>query len=356
MRVRVFEDSTKIGLPGNRPVELVGLQILRGLAAALVVVNHLPIEDRFIEFGAAGVDIFFVISGFIILHTSYPTGRPPQRPSQFAAKRISRIYPFYWFCLIVTLGLWTVGLFHTLKPTPQLLIESFFLWPSSSGGIIGVSWTLSYEVYFYVLFLLSLFLQNRQLSLLLVSSSIVGLLIIGSSNDTSSFLGNPIVCEFCFGMCLAYAWSVYKIRGSKILSCAAVAGFILMCWAPFWIAKDYEPLPSVRWAVWGVPAVLIVAAFLTVRETNSTLQRMAVLIGDASYAIYLTHPFVMITYRKLARDQSASVEAAYFSPVLFIVSLAVGTAAYYFIERHLIAADRKLLAVTYTTRAAHLER
>lgn len=90
------------GLPGGKPVELVGIQILRGIAASLVVLHHSLEEagasavpptssDWLTTFGASGVDIFFVISGFIMLHTSYRSGRAPVRSTDFMVRRISRI-------------------------------------------------------------------------------------------------------------------------------------------------------------------------------------------------------------------------------------------------------------------------
>ena len=97
---------------GGERLELVGIQMLRGIAASLVVFHHSLEEslasavpptspDWLTTFGASGVDIFFVISGFIMVYTSFPLRRPPVRPINFVVKRASRIYPFYWFCVFV---------------------------------------------------------------------------------------------------------------------------------------------------------------------------------------------------------------------------------------------------------------
>jgi exopolysaccharide production protein ExoZ len=150
--------AVNLARSGGERVELVGIQILRGIAASLVVLHHTLEEsgastapptspDWLTTFGASGVDIFFVISGFIMLHTSYPRGRPPVQPIDFVVKRVSRIYPFYWFCVFVALALWSVGFFRKLDPTFWSINRALLLLPADKP-VISVSWTLVYEIYF----------------------------------------------------------------------------------------------------------------------------------------------------------------------------------------------------------------
>ena len=130
--------TDKLNRTGRDKVELFGIQIMRGIATSLVVLHHsleeslaspIPPQspDWLTTVGASGVDIFFVISGFIMLHTSFPSHKPPLRPIEFVSRRLSRIYPFYWFCLIVTLALWSAGLYRKLDPTIWSLVRAFLL-------------------------------------------------------------------------------------------------------------------------------------------------------------------------------------------------------------------------------------
>src|SRR5271165_5026968 len=121
-------------------VSLNGIQVLRAIAALLVVQCHTlqasggaiaPPKSPywFTTFGAAGVDIFFVISGFIMFYISFPTGQPPVSPASFLLKRITRIYPFYWFSMALAFGLWSIGLFKPSQIDADILIRSFLLLP-----------------------------------------------------------------------------------------------------------------------------------------------------------------------------------------------------------------------------------
>jgi exopolysaccharide production protein ExoZ len=146
----------------GRTHSLEGIQVLRAIAALMVVLHHSLEEslaagapfkspDWLTTFGAAGVDIFFVISGFIMFYVSFPTDQAAASPVSFLVKRITRIYPLYWFCMALTLGLWSIGLFRSLQLDADVLVRSFFLFPSEHVINIAV-WTLNYEMYFYLVF------------------------------------------------------------------------------------------------------------------------------------------------------------------------------------------------------------
>lgn len=330
--------------------ELFGLQILRGLAASLVVFHHsleeslysraTPLSPDFLTtFGASGVDVFFIISGFIMLYVSFPADRPVATPSSFLLKRASRVYPFYWICLLTTLALWSAGLFRSLEP--DAIIRDILLAPSERPTI-GVSWTLVFEVYFYLLFAVTLFLRSRILSWALTTSFILGLLMASSllpPGPLRSLMANPIVIEFCFGMSLAYLFISKRLSGSWPLFALPFA-FSLIIFAPLFIAHDNtNGLPPLsRLFVWGCPAALILVGFLKVKKSQSRIWSALYLLGDASYAIYLTHPFVMIAYARLLRASStlaALPQLPLFVPIVLSISLTLGVAAHIMVERPL---------------------
>jgi exopolysaccharide production protein ExoZ len=344
------QDSTR-----RAKVELFGIQMMRGVAAALVVLHHALEEsllsatpprspDWLTTLGASGVDIFFVISGFIMLHTSFPSKKPPLSPIEFAKRRLSRIYPFYWFCIILTLSLWSVGLYRHLDPTIWMALRSILLLPTDRS-IIGVSWTLVYEMYFYFIFACALVLQSR-LASTVVSSGTIGLLLGAGIylGGTNSFLGNPIVLEFCFGMLLAYAFHRSWLS-ELVLRYGWVVGSAMLVLAPVYVKHDTtNGLPSfIRWAAWGIPALLIVASSLQFVATRYSFQKLLMLIGDSSYAIYLTHPFVMIAYAKVLHDHPSFLEIWQlpFVPVVFAVAIFGGILAHIFVERPLIDLARR---------------
>lgn len=140
--------------------ELYGIQLLRGLAATAVVVHHALEQsngaigrfspDWLTTVGAAGVDIFFVISGFVMFYVSFGPGRSPPTAGDFLFRRATRIYPFYWLCCIAMLIISAMGFLASHRYDANTILTSLALLPGRK--IIGVSWTLVFEIYFYLIF------------------------------------------------------------------------------------------------------------------------------------------------------------------------------------------------------------
>src|SRR5665213_484275 len=138
---------------------LVGIQAARGAAALLVVFYHAgrmlslnqyvgndPLDGLF-SFGHAGVDFFFVLSGFIIYFVHHKDLNSPQRVSRYAWRRFVRIYPIYWVVTLGAIALAVAG--HHNDISVQRITASFFLLPQAEDPIVGVAWTLEHEVLFY---------------------------------------------------------------------------------------------------------------------------------------------------------------------------------------------------------------
>ena len=141
--------------------ELYGLQMLRAIAAFAVIVRHtLDMSngseagrfspDWMTTSGAAGVDLFFVISGFIMVYVSFPPGRSPDSPKDFIVKRATRIFPLYWICSAAIIAISAVGFLRNMDIDLSVIVNSIFLLPGNK--LVFVAWTLSYEVYFYLIF------------------------------------------------------------------------------------------------------------------------------------------------------------------------------------------------------------
>jgi exopolysaccharide production protein ExoZ len=340
----------------SRTASLEGIQILRAIAALIVVLHHSLEEsmaavapfkspDWLTTFGASGVDIFFVISGFIMFYVSFPTDQDAASPISFLVKRVTRIYPFYWFCVALVLGLWSIGLFHSLQLDTDVLVRSIFLFPSEHL-IINVSWTLVYEMYFYLIFAATLTFRRPLISLFGTSGAILILYTIGHFAPDASvrvFLSNAIAVEFCFGLILAYLFQQWPglCSAARLLS---IPGFALLFIAPLVVPHaDTNGLPgAARVLAWGIPAFLIVLSFLSLKPSRTPLQHVIVLLGDASYAIYLTHPLVMITYARLLKGGLANLPQLPVIPLVVLLSASLGLLIHFFVERRLIEALRGL--------------
>jgi exopolysaccharide production protein ExoZ len=348
----------------------VGIQILRGLAAALVVFHHsleesLAISSQIapewiIRLGACGVDIFFVISGFIIYSVTYGRdARNPEKASRFLLKRFIRIYPLYWICLLVTLALWSSGYFYrSLHIDGPTLVSSIFLLPLNKM-IVGVAWTLVYEMYFYCLFSIMLYLRNAGISVLAITALICAGLL-GSNflpeGAVKHFLANPIALEFCFGIALSYF--IHSKPLSQVwLRYMWLPGLIFMAAGAAFAENEGKTsgiVSSVRFLAWGLPALLMTVAFIKIRFDKSLLTRILMPIGDASYAIYLSHPLMMIIFAFLIRFHFAKPVAYPITYPLFfaLISIGFGLLTHYFLERPLLNCLRGWISVKHLEKAS----
>jgi exopolysaccharide production protein ExoZ len=340
----------------DRKPDLFGIQILRGVAAAMVVLHHALEEslaskaapsspDWLTTFGASGVDIFFVISGFVMVYSGFRSGQPAIRPGKFMAKRIMRIYPLYWACLLLMLALWVAGFYRKFDPSFALIARSALLLPTDKP-IVTVSWTLVYEMYFYLLFAGTLFLKSRAASLVATTTAIVlflgGSLLLGNPTD---FLSNAIVIEFCFGMALAVAFPHVATPSARA---GMIVGFAALAAAPLIVPHEStNGLPPIARAIaWGLPAAIIVASSLSVDRLRSKLQQALVALGDSSYAIYLTHPFVLVAFARAVKDhpQLTSISLLPFVPLVFAACISAGISAHLLVELPLTRLARRLTA------------
>lgn len=295
---------------GAQPIassNFVTIQALRAVAALLVVVYHVldmwslrvnptPPGVSWVN-GAAGVDIFFVISGFVMVVSSRRMASQPGGAWRtFIEHRIVRIVPLYW--LVTTAKLVFVFMLAdlALRSTLDLdyIVRSYLLFPvvDSAGHfrpLLSVGWTLTYEFLFYLLFALALALRADVLRVLVPG---LGLFVIAALFRKEGWpawtiLFNTIVVEFIFGVVLARL----VLRGWFLPTGIAVgffiAGFALILVVP-------AGAENLRTLTWGLPALTIVAGAVALeRRAAIMLPRWLLELGDASYSIYLTHGFVV---------------------------------------------------------------
>lgn len=265
------------------------IQYLRGLAACAVVCFH--VSEQFggpFDVGAAGVDVFFVISGFIMWVTT--AGRPAN-PWRFMGRRITRIVPLYWIVTLLTAAgiLLKPQFFYGHFFSVANFVGSLFFLPvlqeDALHPIVVQGWTLCYEMMFYLVFTLVLFLGERWRFGVLVGAlaAIVALHFVVPAGYARAFT-DPIVIEFAAGVVVGRWW----LRGARLPLGAALAmagvGVLLLAAGPLFDAD----LP--RALRWGLPAALIVAgAVFAERARPFKPAVLPTFLGDASYSIYLWH-------------------------------------------------------------------
>lgn len=303
------------------------IQVLRFFAAFSVMMVHLPV----FEFGIWGVDIFFVISGFIMMYVT------ENNEKFFLLKRIFRIVPLYW---ILTLGVFALAIFvpNVLNNTTANivhLIKSLFFIPFDKNGtghfpILFLGWTLNFEVIFYFLFSLSLvfFKENRMIA---CSIFIIIFLVFNKIFSEKNFIfetyANDIFIEFIFGMILFTIWKKYKNKISTNLSNHFICLAILL--VSIFILNYYNFSRSVSY---GLPSLILAVYFLFFLN-HLKFPKILVSLGDASYCIYLLHPYVIQFFYKILEinEYDIIIELVFtliISVIVFIVSLLI----YKFIE------------------------
>jgi exopolysaccharide production protein ExoZ len=311
------------------------IQWLRAIAATGVAFHHATqYTGEVAVIGGAGVDVFFVISGYI-MWTISTSGEPPAR---FMLKRIMRIVPLYWIATgILVLGA-VAGRFPRVVLDSRDVVESLFFLPhvSPTHGqvwpLLAQGWTLNYEMFFYALLALTLF-APRAMQALLVTAVLAGLVAIGAllapKGIAAQFYTGPLLLEFGAGLLLARFQHLLLKRGlmvAVVLTAAGTAGFTAS-----YFLDLYEP--NSRWLIWGIPSVLLVAGFISLEKAGVSFDwRPAVFLGDASYAIYLFHGFALSLLVKLLNFH------AY--PLLAILagvaaSLGLGAAVHVLMERRI---------------------
>src|ERR1035437_260869 len=282
-----------------RPRErLDSVQLLRAIAAVDVVAFHTPV---FNAVGSWGVTLFFVISGFIMCYVTEATG------SQFIQKRILRIVPLYWAGTLSVFGiaLLAPSLLQSTTADVGELIKSLAFIPFYKGQTISpvlfLGWTLNLEMFFYVLFALSLKLSHRHraaiCSALLLMIAACGQLFRFDS-VVLKFFTQPMILDFIFGMVCYWVLTRFTRRGEGSPSMRrrawALVGAVLLVCMPLTAGHNPAATGLNPGASSGIALALVASlAFCCVVHglAGANLPRFAVLIGDASYSLYLFHPY-----------------------------------------------------------------
>lgn len=308
------------------------IQILRAFAALNVVFYHSiqassdyhfeSLIGRFFNnWGENGVDIFFVISGFIIVYIQHLNKRTA---TDFFIQRIKRIVPIYWFCsfFIAIIYFFIPEIFNKLQFNLYHFLSSLFFLSNfffNKQPLLTAGWTLEYEMFFYLLFALSLFFKSEKYSFFFICTSVLILALFGTIN--------LLFIEFLFGMLIAliYIYSNFKIKNilSKYSYIFLILGIVLLCLPLFFFYNFSRYIQS------GIPSSLILLGCVFSKQVTS---RVYVFLGDASYSIYLTHLFVVRSIFKLGRNFLPTTNAEILIILTIIISLLFGSLIHLLVE------------------------
>lgn len=324
------------------------LQALRGLAALLVMLSHgsfvlgplesHPLLRAFLESGAIGVDLFFMISGFIMIYSTWGAPTTWVDASGFLIKRLCRIWPVYAIWTLV----WVVAREGSLAAGPPIdIVKSLVFLPLSIDyppfygyAALNVGWTLNYEILFYVLFAISmLFGRGRWAalaiifaSLLIVAPILVQALptlrpyripIFGSA--LIDMMTNPIIAEFGFGVIVGWIYFRPKSRLPLMLSLGIMAIFAsILIWQ---MASHFRY--GHGFSGWGMTlAPLFFATIYIEKEIRPKTVRWLVWLGDVSFSLYLCHKIVFAVCARLV----ARTGVAAFAPGWLLLLIYAGIA------------------------------
>jgi exopolysaccharide production protein ExoZ len=349
-----------------------GLQLLRAVAVILVIWCHagqvlqdsgssgLPALNVF------GIDIFFVISGFILsLVVLRERRKPGLRPmADFMKRRLLRIYPIYWVVALIMLG--RLALSGNLFQSNY--IPAFLLLPSlhypSDRYIMGYSWTLVFEMFFYILLGLTLLKTIKwavPFLIALLSISVAIGAVIGIRHPVWIIAGNPILLEFVYGASLALLYARIgqrRIAGIVLTVVGVAAAILLQIHNPPSVASGLQMVMLddgvfLRVATWGVCALVIVSGVVFWSPSmESAFGKAWVILGNASYSTYIVSALCLeFTYRLFFKFVPYPIFPTgirvVFELSLLTSTLVIGFASYVFVEKPLLRfLQNKFLART----------
>jgi len=344
------------------------IQVYRGVAAVLVLLAHGDLifnqnlnEDflfKIFTFGGSGVDFFFVLSGFILFYVHKSDIGHRSKLKSFLFKRFLRIYPIYW--VVLTLKLSASFFSYDLDANQRKffeIIKAFLLFPQDreilSSSFLGVSWTLSFEIFFYLIFSLLIAFKPK-FSLKIIIAWLLGTLAhfmeifqIPEKSLLLNFIFDQHNLDFALGLIAAYFLSKYKIGyGMTFISIGAFL-YTLSAINYYYAITKISPVIA-----FGIPSTLLVIGAVSLELSKKVhVSSLLIYIGNASYSIYLMHGFAINNITKIVFKIYPQITENLFILNVFglivaVIALMFGCAVYSFIEKPLVLAMKPKLATT----------
>lgn len=333
-----------------RAAQIASLQALRAIAAILVMLFHMQqflpdfwgfsFGPEFFSRGESGVDVFFVLSGFIIYYTA--DRRSDLTRTNFVLARFVRVYPIYWVVVVLLIAAELGGVTngHPYRLAPGTIVRSLALVPSDQY-VLGVAWTLVLEVMFYLVFALTFFVSRRLFFLVIFAWSAVAVaarivpVAEGAPTLVSGYLLYSGVCEFGFGACVGWLAGRGITRFAHLSLALGAAGFMLALVSPpiHALGREFEFGLPVAFLIYGVYCV------------NPRTPRLLVALGNASYVLYLIHGMTLSVLIRVAKRISldALVGETVAAWGVAALTIAVAYAVHRLVEQPLLSWSKRRL-------------
>ncbi len=350
------------------------IQALRGIAALLVFGAHLAgaegdygggrvLLPAAAQIGLTGVDLFFLISGFVMVHVARGGAQGPRGAARFLVNRAGRIYPLYWAVTIALLVLYAGKAYFFGEATAIANpVSSFLLAPQAGLPIVNVGWTLVHEMYFYAVFALFLIAPVQWLApaimlwtALVFAGHLSGLAAI---NPWTKVAFSPYTFEFIAGCAISF---LIKAGATRLAWPAIFTGAGALAVVSATIFEPQYPdllIDAGRRVLVFAPAYALILYGAAALETEGRLTspRWLVALGDASYALYLVHiPVFLVVGKTLSLTGfQGPVYHAFLLAAFTSAALGVAFAAHHGFERPALKAAKSLTARMFSspTKAA----
>jgi len=337
---------------------LISVQYLRAIAIILVLFSHIAFKNMQIggstmhwwhDAGTFGVDIFFIISGYIMAYITQNLHQKRESVRIFLKKRFVRIVPLYWFYTLLALAIFLLMPERVNSSGGEtFILKSFFLFPLDENEkyLVNVAWTLRYELIFYIVVSFGLFFSRKKgvaLIMGLLLSSVVCSIFFpmkGLNYKVLTFLNTTFI-EFFLGMLLYFLLVKFKNIPWYTSLLSLFIGFFL-----FYALYSGLTVSGIDRIDVGTTAFLIGFAVISLEKFwLKRSSKLLKIIGDASYSIYLVHPFVLVVvlmvYKKFPNIFFQSEVLLII--VMFMASLIMGYFSYLHIESRLISWTKKIV-------------
>lgn len=335
------------------------VQALRAYAATAVVLYHLSVRSssvlgrslwpRELGWGASGVDTFFVLSGFIILTVHRRDISRRSRLKPYVTKRAIRIYPIYWLITLIALPVYFGGYGSDTKRTADVIFRSITLIPQHPGTfpIVNVAWTLSFEIFFYLVFGLVIAVPLRwgivAVMAWLVPCFIVFVLGVSGAWHPSRglmwiFLFSPRNLEFALGGLVAVVGPLITLPRPRLWLLGALAAIVSV--AALGVHPNSVAYPTV--SLTALPSAIMLLAASQLDHEGELAPRFLEALGDASYSLYLVH-FGVLTGVFIALNHLHVVNGVTWPACLvlaFLTAVGVALVSYRFVERPVLRRAR----------------
>ncbi|GAC1570900.1 MAG: acyltransferase [Candidatus Elarobacter sp.] len=335
------------------------VQALRALAALMVVIVHAyavestylpgrPWSTPFHVLGTYGVDLFFAISGTVMVASTASWFGERGAWRRFLARRATRIYPPYAIVTLLVLGVFLVApnAAGEHRSAPPDILASFLALPQRGEPLLVVGWTLTYEIVFYCVFAFALNFARRFLPLV-TGVWLIAVMAIHAfgpaSNPWVRVLGSPFDLEFVFGMIVGAAALREAFVAPRALFAFAFAAIVAVCVGTAYSEREFLEVTWWRPLLVGAPMALLVYASLGLEREGVLAPRWLRAQGDASYALYLWHVLVLGALGFGLNRVHVHGTPARIAIVFGGYALAVGVSfiAYRFVERPMLGLARR---------------